>query len=550
MKPLDTGRGDPDLTLIGQLAVAVSCISFLIYLRHSDLLLYGDAPAHINIARRVFDSRTPGLLQLGTVWLPLPHILMLPFLFSGWMWQTGIGGSIPSMVAYILGTIGMFRLVRSVLAHHDQPGMPARTAAWVAAAVYAGNPGLIYLQTTAMTESLYLAFAIWAIVFFAEFARDAREASRQTKTFRFSPLLKSGLCLAAACLTRYDGWFLAAILFIAGILVTLKSPKPAIRRDFWKFALLAAAVPVLWLAYNQIVYRNPLEFANGPYSAQEIERNSSATSHPGTHDLPAAASYFLKASELNMAQADWGRLWLAALLAGTVIILLFEPQCWPLLLFWTPLPFYMLSVAYAGVPIYVPAWWPLSFYNVRYGLELLPAFAALFALTVYFLMNRAASVKGKSAIALVAFILVAASYGFVWQAQPVCFQEAWINSRTRILFEAELTANLKLLPRDSTLLMYLGDHVAALQNAGIPLRQVINENNRRPWKKPIDPDGLWDRALQNPQAYADYVIAIGNDPVAEKVSRQQLTSVVVIHTVGQPAATVYWTHRSQGNLPR
>ena len=47
----------------------------------------------------------------------------------------------------------------------------------------------------------------------------------------------------------------------------------------------------------------------------------------------------------------------------------------PLLLLWVPLPFYTLSVAYSGVPIFMPVWWPFSFYNVRYGLELLPAFA-------------------------------------------------------------------------------------------------------------------------------------------------------------------------------
>ena len=68
--------------------------------------------AHINIARRVFDSRTPGLLQLGTVWLPLPHLLMIPFLLSDWMWQTGVGGSIPSMIGYVFGVAGIFRLVR------------------------------------------------------------------------------------------------------------------------------------------------------------------------------------------------------------------------------------------------------------------------------------------------------------------------------------------------------------------------------------------------------------------------------------------------------
>src|SRR4051812_19767499 len=43
------------------------------------ILYYGDAEAHLNIARRVIDSRTPGYEQIGTVWLPLPHVLMLPF---------------------------------------------------------------------------------------------------------------------------------------------------------------------------------------------------------------------------------------------------------------------------------------------------------------------------------------------------------------------------------------------------------------------------------------------------------------------------------------
>ena len=71
--------------------------------------------AHINIARRVFDSRTPGLLQLGTVWLPLPHLLMMPLVASKWMWQSGVGGSLPSMAAYVFGVVGIFRLVRNAL---------------------------------------------------------------------------------------------------------------------------------------------------------------------------------------------------------------------------------------------------------------------------------------------------------------------------------------------------------------------------------------------------------------------------------------------------
>src|SRR5207245_134391 len=136
-----------DLFLVAQLAAAVSIASFFYYLRHGDVLLYGDAVAHINIARRVFDSCTPGLLQLGTVWLPLPHLLTIPFLFSSWMWRTGLGGSIPSMVAYVAGAVGILRLVRGALAFPSEPDTAARLAGWFAALIYAANPNLIYLQT-------------------------------------------------------------------------------------------------------------------------------------------------------------------------------------------------------------------------------------------------------------------------------------------------------------------------------------------------------------------------------------------------------------------
>jgi len=172
MKPQPTHHWDRETALVAQFAACVSFISFAYYFQHGGLLLYGDAVAHINIARRVFDSRTPGLLQLGTVWLPLPHLLLIPLLLSDSAWQSGIGGSVPSMVAYALGAAGVFRLVRSALSGNSQPDPAARTAAWLGAIVYAANPSLIYLQTTAMTESLYLALFIWVVVYFSEFVRE------------------------------------------------------------------------------------------------------------------------------------------------------------------------------------------------------------------------------------------------------------------------------------------------------------------------------------------------------------------------------------------
>jgi len=548
MKSFHNANRDRETLLVAQIAAGISILSFLVYLQRGDLLLYGDAVAHINIARRVFDSKTPGLLQLGTVWLPLPHLLMVPFLFSNALWRSGVGGSIPSMIAYVLSVAGIFRLVRGALACGSEPDAAARFSGWLAAGIYAANPNLIYLQSTAMTEPLYLALFIWAVVYFTEFAQLANANEENAKRNASSPLIKCGGCLVGACFTRYDGWFLAVTICIAAFWVW-RTSKPSGGRvsGLGKFVLLSAAAPILWLAYNAVVYRNPLEFANGPYSARAIEQKSAtpeSPSHPGASNLPVAFSFFLKSAELNVATADVvQKLWVALLLLGSVMTLVFDPRLWPLLLLLVPLPFYMLSISYGGVPIFLQVWWPHSYYNVRYGLELLPAFSVFVALTANFAMGLLSRGPAKPASGVAVLLLVTGSYVSVWHEGPACFREAWVNSRDRIALETELAQNLEKLPRDSTLLMYLGDHVGALQTAGIPLSHVINEGNHRPWKKSSDPDGLWERALANPRQYADFIVASNGDAVATAVQKTQLSEMVVIHGSGERPVTIYWTHR-------
>jgi len=529
------------------LAIFVSVFSFLFYYRHGDVLLYGDAVAHINIARRVFDSKTPGLLQLGTVWLPLPHLLIVPFIVSKQMWQSGSGGSIPSMAGYALGVLGMFRLVRAALRRNGQVDKLATIGAWAAAIVYGANPNLIYMQATAMGESLYLAFFIWGVMYFVKFTLGNEKA-----------LTKCGLCVAAACLTRYDGWFLAAVLVVVAAVVNSYSRKvpedgspgssasPS-RTALAKFVLLAAAAPLLWIAYNGLVYRNPLEFANGPYSAKAIEQKT-ATVNPAKGNLLAAGSYFLKAAELNVGEANWqGRLWLALALLGSLVAW-FKRRGRVALLLWAPLPFYALSIAYGSVPLFVPTWWPFSQYNVRYGLQLLPAFAVFVPLGISFLCQSVATIPRfrasgnlwtDAATFLSVVALAVTNYGAIWRADPICYREAVINMRGRVSLDSQLAGWIKSLPANSTLLMYLGEHVGALEQAGVPLRRVINEGNHRVWKRPVDPEGLWERALANPAGYADYPVGFEDDPVWTAAKKQHLMALVEIHTMGQPRAAIF-----------
>ena len=528
-------RWDHETAFVMALAMCASMVSFLLYLRRGDILLYGDAVAHINIARRVFDSRTPGLLQLGTVWLPLPHLLMMPLLVSRWAWQTGVGGSVPSMIAYILGVAGIFRLVRGALAAVPGGRSPG-LAAWFASAIYALNPNLLYLQATAMTESLYLALFIWTVVFFAEFLRMKGQDGREGQTR--SALWKCGACLAGASLTRYDGWFVAVIL--ATVVIWIAATGALARTAALRFVALAAAVPLLWFAYNGIVYRNILEFANGPYSARAIEQKAVVRgfSHPGTNNPPVAAAYFLGAGEFSVAEGWWQPAWLLLAAVGSLYVLLKNRCRSVLLLLWTPLPFYILSVAYGGVPIYTPERWPYSLYNIRYGVQLLPALTVFLALSVYFAASSSTTVGAKRGIVLLGVSLVAVSYASVWQAGPVCYREAWVNSRTRMQLEKQLAEELRWLPANSSLLMYLGEHVGALQDAGIPLRRTIHEGNHRVWKQPSDPEGMWERALADPSRYADYVIGFEGDPVWQAVHQRSLPQVTAIVVPGQRTATI------------
>ena len=563
------------LSAVAALAFAVSLISLSYYFQRSEILLNGDAIAHINIARRVFDSRTPGLLQLGTVWLPLPHLLMIPFLLSDGMWQTGIGGSIPSMIAYVLGVVGIFRLTRGVVEAQGS-GLAAKFAPWLAALIYAANPNLIYLQTTAMTETVYLALFVWAVVYLSEFLRAQATGLTTGGTEEHGGKLgKSGLCVAASELTRYDGWMLALVIGIAILVIVIRrwQDRP-LRWAALKFLLGIAIAPSLWLAYNAAIYGNALEFANGPYSAKAIEQRTataSMPSHPGAGNVVAAGRYFLKAAELNMASGNWGRIWLVVAGAGLIISFLRIRRLWPLLVLWIPLSFYALSIAYGGVPLFLSPWWPFTYYNVRYGIQMLPLFAVSAGLipvafgekavpeaasgmddhssslkphsdteSIRASLSRYASApRVQLTTASVIILIVGFSYFSVWKAQPICLTEASVNSRSKRTLEAAVARTIRGLPRNSDYIMYFGDHVGVFQQAGIPLRQAINEGNHRPWKRPSDPEGLWEQALADPTHYADFVIAFSGDVVDREANKNGLTVLSVIHTTGQPEARIY-----------
>jgi hypothetical protein len=157
---------------------------------HGWLLYYGDAEAHLNAARRILDSQTPGYEQLGPPWLPLLHVLILPFARNAELWRSGLAGAIPPAVCFVVAGLFLFAATRRIFR--------STPAALAAAALFACNPNMMYLQSIAMTEAVFAA-ALMALLYFSVRFRE---------TQGWGTLCGAGIAACAGTLTRYDGWFL------------------------------------------------------------------------------------------------------------------------------------------------------------------------------------------------------------------------------------------------------------------------------------------------------------------------------------------------------
>ena len=492
---------------------------------HDAFLLYGDAEAHIHIARRLFDSHRPGITQLGSVWLPLPHLLLAPFLLVDSWWRSGFAPVIPGAICYLLSCLGLYRLMRNWL---------STEASAIGLTLFACNPNLLYLQTTAMTEPLFLCELIWSVLFLVEWYRELdREDGRPDGRSR-RLMWAVFAVLAAGVYTRYDGWILAFLAWLAMAACMARRGR-LFRANFILASVVLLLVPVGWMAYNAVVFGDWLDFMRGPYSARAIELRTSTSAvnpHPGWHNPWVSLVYFAKASELDAAARGWGEpVFLAAVIGtgwawlkngkkssganvGAVAVNHRETsRAWTLtLLLWLPLPFYAYSVSYGSVPIFLPVWKPFSWYNTRYGMEMLPAFAFFFAFAVDAALAWAERFRknSRSVMTAVLFFLLAVNVALMLREQPLTYVEAKKNTAARGFYNTVLAAALRQLHAadpQAVVLMNTSMFPSVVPNAGLTYRQTINES---------DKEFYW-AALGAPAAHASIVLAFAGDDIDKAV---------------------------------
>ncbi len=511
-------------------AVALAFLALTVCYSHGYLLLYGDAVAHLGIARRILDSRNPGLAQLGGVWLPLPHLLLMPFVAKMEWWRNGLAGAWPSILCYVAGVAGFYRLARR---------MVVPRWAVVGTAFYVLNPNLLYLATTAMTEPLFLALLIWLTLLTVECVEALRTGAAAVAGRRMYLL---GMLIACAVYTRYDGWVLGAAVWCVVAWMVWRHRAVKVWRAFATMTVLTVAAPLGWLAYNHYFMGDALDFMRGPYSAAAIELKTTpagAQHYNGWHHPLWAGVLYTRAAQVDAAAWELGFAVMVAALYGTWCAHRRRLQMSSLLL-WVPLPFYMYSVSYGHVPIFIPQMNPHSFYNSRYGMELLPALALFGCVTLAVAEERVRARWGLWARLMepMMSLLILGNTAAMIYWKPLVLKEAIANSLTRVPFEAAVSRELMKLPVGAPILIAVSDHVGAVQQAGIPLRQMVSEGDR----------DSFNAALAAPARHAAYAVSFADDAVFAAVARhpEALTELTVVCSTGQGCARVYKSDEFEG----
>lgn len=504
------------------------------------LNLHYDGVARLNIARRVLDHPVPHYSHLGTVWLPLHQLLLLPWVQNDFLWSTGLAGSIVSGLAFWAACYCLFEL--SCLTHGSE------WAGVLSAGAFAVTPNILYLQSTPLGEMLYAALFLAALLAQAKLAE------------------KSTVALAVACggftmlasLTRYDGWLLVP-LGAAGIL----GPALVSRRNVRQLSLLLTAYVLVavsgiagWLLYNRVAFGDPLAFVKGEHATERnIERiveESGLQSYPPIGNTLTALAYYIEAA--RMGAGDFllfagGLGFFTAVAARSWK----NPALWPgSLCFLLPPAFYVANMVHGSGIIFVPALPPRGILNVRYSALFIPGLCLFLPGIVTTVVHAARQASGlrwlSGAVGAkwgVGALLAAVSASGALQMRRgitsvACVREAYVNGFERRQAEYRAATFLRAQYDGQPILMHVGQHGIIPQQARIPLANFVSEAT------------AWGQTLAHPSQFVEWIVEQEGDGVWELlVDRKDLEGrFETVFEAASPFEKLLRIHRRRPQNPR
>jgi len=474
--------------------ITLSVTAWAITYAHHLVTTYSDAMSHLDIPRLVVDNLQPGIAQLGSVWLPLNHILSLPLIWNNWAWHSGFAGSFVSMLSYIFATICVYKIVREL--------SDRKIAAIFGAAAFGLNPNLLYLQSTPLTEPLFLALMVSSILYLI----------RYLKFHDPKYLVLTAALSALQILTRYDGWFLVGIETLVVLFAELRIYKQSIRKTIGILSLLltpSIVAALLWLLWNFLIFGNALYSFTGPYSAHAQQATIQASSGLITKaNLLLSSKAFILDVVLNIG--------IMVTIAGVLgwILYLVKTKSTPLQLRMLIATLLVADIVFNIIALYIgfsilniPAmhWDPThtlagEYFNVRYGITALPFIAVGFGLLAAKLDIRVSQFLICVVVLQFGFLV---SDGLITVKDGTVGSSAFVNQDIAAAIKKDVGKNVS---GNDEVLMSESSFNGVMFESGLDLKQYIQEGVNKEWKA----------AIANPTKYAQWVVmANGNfgDPV-------------------------------------
>jgi hypothetical protein len=462
--------------LIFGLLVSVSIFSFVIYLNNGLGLAYNDARSHLDIGRRVVEGLKPGLAQLGSVWLPLPHALMIPTIWNDFMWHTGLAGALVSMISFVATGIIIFKFLEKL-----GVGMAGR---WTGVLLFVANINILYLQSTAMTELLLLATMTIGSFYLLVWHQDDH----------ILDLIKASFWIMLSTLVRYDGWFL---LFLSTCLVVLH----VFRRKGYKmtegitilFVTVGALGIGMWLLWNQLIFGDPLYFAFGPYSAHAQQEQLDVAGILVTkHNWAESFRIYMYALVYNS-----GAFTAVLGLIGAVGLWLSKRLSVPTrvasIALLAPLFFNILALYLGHSVLFVQGLSGDTWFNVRYGVMLVPSIA----IYIGFLIDRAKGLR----FTLVGLLMFVTFFAFI-NNDAVTIDDAQVGSSQKNVSEVSGYLNTHAKDEKGFIMISAASHDAIIFSSGLPMKRFIHEGT----------GAYWDSASVTPDRWARWLVMRTNDP--------------------------------------
>jgi hypothetical protein len=249
--------------LLALLLFVTACTAGIV-LHHFDkysFYYFGDAASHIIKAREFTDFQPHEIPIIGTVWLPLPHLLLLPFASVDALFFSGIAGAFVGIPCLVGTGVLLFLLLRNITG--------SASIAFLMASLYGLNPNVVYMSLTPMDEP--------SLIFLVTFAGYALYRWLTTDSALWLFVCSIAVMLATLC--RYEAWPLAAFIVLAGTSNALSRRRESRRLEAIRIIAITAvscAGMMIWFSSHLIVFGNPFEFTHGTYSVlSAVYRESS-----------------------------------------------------------------------------------------------------------------------------------------------------------------------------------------------------------------------------------------------------------------------------------